>query len=118
MELVEVEITGQAITARYGTLNTGDILRTDAEFAKHLVEDCAAAKYTTAKPVKQAIAPAAPVARKRKASVAAAPAQAAQGEAEPAADTSMGDASQSTAEDQGTDEPVVESAAGAVVAPE
>lgn len=47
MELVEVEITGQAITARYGTLNTGDILRTDAAFAKHLVEDCNAAKYKT-----------------------------------------------------------------------
>lgn len=48
MEQVEVEITGQAITARYGTLNTGDILRTDAAFAKHLVEDCSAAKYKTA----------------------------------------------------------------------
>lgn len=47
MEQVEVEITGQAITARYGTLNTGDILRTDAAFAKHLVEDCSAAKYKT-----------------------------------------------------------------------
>ena len=47
MEQVEVEITGQAITARYGTLNTGDVLRTDAAFAKHLVEDCSAAKYRT-----------------------------------------------------------------------
>lgn len=43
--MVEVEILGQAITAQYGTLNTGDILRTDAEFARHLVEDCKAAKY-------------------------------------------------------------------------
>lgn len=49
MSQVEVEITGQAITARYGTLNTGDILRTDAEFARHLVEDCSAAKYTKPK---------------------------------------------------------------------
>jgi hypothetical protein len=46
--LVEVEITSQAITAQYGTLSTGDILRTDAEFAKHLVEDCGAAKYLKA----------------------------------------------------------------------
>lgn len=47
-ELVEVEIIGQAITAQYGTLNTGDILRTSAEFAKHLVDDCGAAKYRIA----------------------------------------------------------------------
>ena len=45
METVEVEMIGQAITAQYGTLNTGDILRTNAAFAKHLVEDCSAAKY-------------------------------------------------------------------------
>jgi hypothetical protein len=45
MELVTVTIIGQAITARYGTLNTGDVLRTDAAFAKHLVEDCCAAVY-------------------------------------------------------------------------
>ena len=50
MPQVEIEITGQAITARYGTLNTGDILRTDADFARHLVEDCSAAKYTQPKP--------------------------------------------------------------------
>lgn len=50
MELVEVEITGMAITARYGTLKTGDVLRTDAVFAKHLVDYCNAAKY----PEKQA----------------------------------------------------------------
>ena len=51
MEQIEVEILGQVITTRYGTLNTGDILRTDADFAKHLVDDCNAAKYTTAKAV-------------------------------------------------------------------
>lgn len=46
MELVEVTITApQVVTARYGTLSNGDLLRTDAAFAKHLVEDCAAAKY-------------------------------------------------------------------------
>ncbi len=49
MEMVEVEITGMAITARYGTLQTGAILRTDADYAAHLVNDCGAAKYTTAK---------------------------------------------------------------------
>ena len=50
MELVEVEITGLVITSRYGTLNTGAILRTDADFARHLVEDAEAAKYSRAKP--------------------------------------------------------------------
>ncbi|MGZ9713906.1 hypothetical protein ACXX82_24215 [Glaciimonas sp. GNP009] len=49
MELVTVNITGQAITARYGTLNSGDVLRTDAEFARHLVVDCCAAEYENAK---------------------------------------------------------------------
>lgn len=44
-EQVKVKITGQAITARYGTLSTGDLLTTDAAFAKHLVDDCGAAEY-------------------------------------------------------------------------
>ena len=48
MNQVEVEILGQVITAQHGTLKTGDILRTDPAFAKHLVEDCAAAKYVNA----------------------------------------------------------------------
>jgi hypothetical protein len=43
--MVEVEILGQVITHQYGTLNSGDVLRTSAEFAKHLVEDCSAARY-------------------------------------------------------------------------
>lgn len=52
MDQVEVEITGMAITARYGTLGTGDILRTDAAFAAHLVDECLVARYATAaKPV-------------------------------------------------------------------
>lgn len=59
MDLVEVEITGQAITARYGTLTAGDILRTDKEFAAHLVNDCGAAKYVVAKVKKPAAPPAA-----------------------------------------------------------
>lgn len=49
MEQVEVEITGMVITQRYGTLNTGDILRTDPAFAKHLVEEAHGAKYTEPK---------------------------------------------------------------------
>lgn len=48
MELVQVKITTTAVTSRYGTLVSGDILRTDAEFARHLVEDCKAGKYATA----------------------------------------------------------------------
>lgn len=61
MEQVTVKIIGQVMTAQYGTLNTGDILRTDAAFAKHLVEDCHAAEYVTVKAaiVKVAAKPAA-----------------------------------------------------------
>lgn len=44
-ELVQVKIKGTVVTSRYGTLSSGDILRTDAEFAKHLVDDCGAADY-------------------------------------------------------------------------
>ncbi|MBK5203861.1 MAG: hypothetical protein JJD98_00180 [Polaromonas sp.] len=47
--MVEVEILGCVMTTQYGTLKAGDILRTNAEFAAHLVKDCAAAKYTQAK---------------------------------------------------------------------
>jgi len=46
--LVEVEILGIVTTAQYGSLNSGDILRTTPEFAKHLVDDCSAARYRTA----------------------------------------------------------------------
>jgi hypothetical protein len=69
MEQVEVEILGQVITHRYGTLGAGDVLRTDAAFAKHLVEDCSAAKYREApKPaaeVSEALAPATKPGRKK-----------------------------------------------------
>jgi hypothetical protein len=55
---VEVEILVQTITAQYGVLSQGDILRTSAEFAAHLVDDCGAAKYVEAKPaVKTETAP-------------------------------------------------------------
>ena len=47
MELVTVRIKGLVATNRYGTLSIGDLLRTDAAFARHLVEDCAAAEYVT-----------------------------------------------------------------------
>lgn len=45
MEQVQVRILCQVMTAQYGTLNTGAMLRTDAKFAKHLIEDCGAAEY-------------------------------------------------------------------------
>lgn len=48
MEQVQVKITGMVITQRYGALSNGYILRTDAAFAKHLVEECHAAEYITA----------------------------------------------------------------------
>lgn len=63
--LVEVEILGCVMTAQYGVLSTGDILRTNAEFAAHLVNDCAAAKYTQAKPAPET-APVEPKPKKHK----------------------------------------------------
>ena len=48
MDLVQVRILGIVSTGPYGTLQPGDMLRTDAAFARHLVEDCAAAEYITA----------------------------------------------------------------------
>lgn len=47
MELVQIKIKRLTVTQRYGALTAGDLLRTDAAFARHLVEDCAAAEYTT-----------------------------------------------------------------------
>lgn len=43
--MVAVEILGCVVTAQYGTLKAGDILRTSAEFAANLVNDCQAAKF-------------------------------------------------------------------------
>lgn len=42
MEQVQVKIRGTVSTQRYGTLMSGDILRTDAAYAKFLVEECMA----------------------------------------------------------------------------
>jgi hypothetical protein len=59
-DLVSVRIKGTVATQRYGTLVSGDILRTDAAYAKHLVEDCSAGSYVEAvtvnaeKPAKKA----------------------------------------------------------------
>lgn len=70
MEQVQVKIKGTVTTSRYGSLSEGAILRTDAEFAKHLVEDCGAAEYVcnsgghAAKPVAES--PAATPAANRK----------------------------------------------------
>ena len=47
--MVKVRILGMVITHQHGTLNTGDILQTTPEFAKHLVDDCSAAEYVTPK---------------------------------------------------------------------
>jgi len=82
MELVSVTITAQAITSRYGTLMPGDVLRTDAAYARHLVEECGAARFDQAAktedaPAKKARAP------KTKAAEPAEPA----GPAESATDT-------------------------------
>lgn len=62
MDLVQVRIRGTVVTARYGTLVSGDVLRTDAAFAKHLVEDCKAGEYIGAQVAAQE-----PAAKPRKA---------------------------------------------------
>ena len=52
MEQVQIRITSTVITAPYGTLMPGTILRTSPAYAKHLVEEACAAKYlTNAEPV-------------------------------------------------------------------
>lgn len=47
MESVQVRITSTVVTAPYGTLMPGTILRTSAAYAKHLVEEAFAASYIT-----------------------------------------------------------------------
>ena len=47
-DLVLVKITGFVRSSRYGDLETGDILRTDKAFARHLVEEARAARYVMA----------------------------------------------------------------------
>lgn len=42
---VAVKIRGIVATTQHGELGPGDVLYTDAAFARHLVEDCAAAEY-------------------------------------------------------------------------
>lgn len=56
--MTAVKITSMVVTAQYGTLSPGDILRTNKDFAAHLVNDCAAAKYIDA-PAEEALTPAA-----------------------------------------------------------
>jgi hypothetical protein len=46
MEEVQVDIVVQTITAQYGTLEIGTTLRTNEAFARHLIEDCGAARYS------------------------------------------------------------------------
>lgn len=65
-EIVQVRIKGIVSTVKYGTLEGGDILRTDAAFAKHLVEDCSAAEYITAEKADVEAVPKAPKSSKKK----------------------------------------------------
>lgn len=58
MNLVELRIKRTLDTSRYGALSDGDILRTDAAYARHLVDDLDAATYVQK--------PASPSARTRK----------------------------------------------------
>jgi hypothetical protein len=45
MELVQIRITGPINTSRYDALSSGDLLRTDAAYAQHLVKDLRVAVY-------------------------------------------------------------------------
>lgn len=56
MDNVEVKIKGMVITSRYGTLQSGTLLRTDAAFARHLVHECNAAEYVGQAPAEEASA--------------------------------------------------------------
>ena len=47
MESVQIRITSTVVTAPYGTLMPGTILRTSPAYAKHLVEEAFAANYIT-----------------------------------------------------------------------
>ena len=62
MQLVQLKILKTIVSSQYGALSYGDVLRCGAAYAKHLVEDLAAAKYLTAQPASSQ--PAAP--RKRR----------------------------------------------------
>lgn len=66
MELVRVKITATVITARYGALSPGDVLNTDLPFAKHLVDDCKAARFVDAVATESTSKPARKPARKAK----------------------------------------------------
>ena len=66
MQLVEVKITSTVVTAPYGTLTSGTILRTSPAYAKHLVEDASAAKYITAPATAEAAPAPAKAARSKK----------------------------------------------------
>ena len=50
MEIVQIRITSTVVTAPYGTLMPGTILRTSPAYARHLVEEASAAKYLEALP--------------------------------------------------------------------
>lgn len=56
MDLVSIRIKGMVVTNRYGSLSDGDILRTDAQFAAHLVDDLSCAEYLPAAPEPEPVA--------------------------------------------------------------
>ncbi len=48
MQLVQLKILKTIVSSQYGALSYGDVLRCGEAYARHLVEDLAAAKYLTA----------------------------------------------------------------------
>jgi hypothetical protein len=63
--MVKVKIKATVITAQYGTLQSGDILTTNEFFAKHLVDDCAAADYLTNEKTEQKSVASQPASQKK-----------------------------------------------------
>ena len=101
MEQVQIEILTQTITAQYGTLEAGVTLRTTAAFAKHLVEDCMAAKYARPSSEKTTTAKAEGPAVQTSAQTVVAPASLSGGVGIDSAAASMQDV-QTSAQDAGT----------------
>lgn len=58
MNIVQIRIKRTIDTSRYGALSSGDILRTDAAYAHHLVADLDAAMYDRKPATEQPAAPA------------------------------------------------------------
>lgn len=58
MPIVELKILKTIVSSQFGALSYGDVLRCGEAYARHLVEDLAAAKYVNQQPTHQLTPPA------------------------------------------------------------